>query len=735
MKTLRQRAFSLWAFAGNHQPNHVVVSHQRCAVPLLIAAIVVFGFIFTGCSDADEDTTVAVTGITLSEDTLELEAGETGTLSATVSPENATNKNVSWLSSDETKATVSVNAATGVATVSAVAAGTATITVTTADGDFEAECEVTVTEADPGSGTDIAVTGVTLSKDDIELEEGDVEVLTATIAPDNATNKNISWESSDDTVATVSPGAGGTATVSAVGEGTATITVITADGGHEAECEVKVNAADPNAVHVESVTVSPKILSLTLGGALATGRLSANITPLNADNKNVSWSSNNSAIASVSNGPTEADPQAPVAGTVTAHSAGNVVITVTTQDGGKTDTCAVSVAAAAPVLVTSVTLSETSLSMVAIYDVIGLSATVNPTNATNKDVTWRSSDDNVATVWVNSSGVGVIRGVTGGTATITVTTVGLKADGQPATATCSVTVNTVAVSGITLTKTSLILVKDRTEDLIATVAPDNATNQNVIWTSSDDNVATVSVNATTGVATVTGNVIGNATITVTTVDGGHKATCAVIVHSAGANNLLGKTYNIGNYTTIYNADFTCETTCTGNPKNEFKGTYTYDSTEKTLVTTVTYWRQDNGAWKTESEANWNEKDWFPTRTFKYEISGNFVLAQQIVTNAGSDELKGKSYQTVPLAGQPRTYIFEETGNTYTQGTTAGTYYYDETLKTVFLRPTTVAGKTMVENFTGTTASASATNSTYASLVFAYDAVNLKITQSTFQTNW
>jgi len=103
----------------------------------IIALVAIIGFSMTACGDDDEGT-VAVTGVTVSPTTLSLTLGSnaTGTLIATVSPDNATNKNVSWSSSDTSKATVSNG------TVTAVAAGTATITVTTEDGDKTAACTV-----------------------------------------------------------------------------------------------------------------------------------------------------------------------------------------------------------------------------------------------------------------------------------------------------------------------------------------------------------------------------------------------------------------------------------------------------------------------------------------------------------------------------------------------------------------------------------------------------------------
>ena len=185
------------------------------------------------CGKEPDPDPVAVTGVTLNKTELALEVEGSETLIATVTPTNATNKNVTWESDDEDVATV----ASGV--VTAVGEGTATITVKTVDGEKTATCAVTVTKAGPDT---VSVTGVTLDKDTLDLVFGGADAdatasLTATVVPAEATNKNVTWESSNEDVATVANGV-----VTAVGEGTATITVKTVDGAFEAECEVTVTA-------------------------------------------------------------------------------------------------------------------------------------------------------------------------------------------------------------------------------------------------------------------------------------------------------------------------------------------------------------------------------------------------------------------------------------------------------------------------------------------------------------
>lgn len=173
-------------------------------------------------------STVSVTGVTLNKIVLKLYTGGSETLKATIAPANATNKYVTWTSSKPTVATVDANGK-----VTAKSLGMADITVTTKDGGYTATCRVGVVRRPAG---DVSVTGVTLNKTTLKLGKGTSETLTATIAPTNATNKKVTWTSSDPAVATVDA----SGKVTGVAKGTATITVTTEDGGYTATCAVEV---------------------------------------------------------------------------------------------------------------------------------------------------------------------------------------------------------------------------------------------------------------------------------------------------------------------------------------------------------------------------------------------------------------------------------------------------------------------------------------------------------------
>ena len=346
---------------------------------------------------------------------------------------------------------------------------------------------ITVTQ-EGKKGKYIAVESVTVSPTELTLTEGENASLSFEIIPSNASVKEVTWKSSNTAIATVSQDG----QVDAIVEGSAVITVTTEDGNKTASCTVTVNP-----VSVSSVSLDKESLTLKIGES---STLLATVLPENAANKKVTWSSSNSNVATVDS-----------KGTVTGIGVGSAKITVSTEDGGKTATCTVMVDS---ISVTGVSLNKTSMSLV-IGGAEQLTATVTPSNATNKKVTWSSSNSNVATVDSN----GNVMAIKVGSAVITV-----KTEDGGKTATCSVTVNPISVTGVSLNETSLTMNVGDTQALTATVVPSNATDKSVTWSSSNTSVATVS---SSGV--VTAKAAGSATITVTTNDGGKKATCSITV--------------------------------------------------------------------------------------------------------------------------------------------------------------------------------------------------------------
>ena len=190
---------------------------------------------------------INVTGVTLDKSTLSLEEGATGNLVATVAPSTASDKTVTFASSDAEVATVD-----NTGKVTAVKAGNADITVTTKDGNKTAKCTLTVT------AKQIPVTGVTLDKSTLSLEVGATATLNATIAPSNATYKAVGFTSSDEAIATVD----NDGLVTAVAPGTADITVESiADGSKTAKCTLTVTdpVSEPENVQVETTEDSADV--------------------------------------------------------------------------------------------------------------------------------------------------------------------------------------------------------------------------------------------------------------------------------------------------------------------------------------------------------------------------------------------------------------------------------------------------------------------------------------------
>ena len=373
--------------------------------------------------------------------------------------------------------------------------GEATLTI---PENIEPDTIITITASNESSGKSvqatvvptIVVTGVSLSESALTLDVGDYFELNATVAPENAADRAVTWSSEDTSVAAVTDGV-----VRGIKAGTTKITVTTNDGGKTASCTVTVNAV---TVAVTGVTLNKTSTTLNVGDE---EELSEMILPSDATNQTVSWSSEDPSVATVTDG------------VVKGIKAGTAKITVTTNDGGKTASCTVTVNAVT-VAVTGVTLNKTSTTL----NVGGeekLSEMILPSNATNQAVTWSSEDPSVATVTD-----GVVKGIKAGTAKITVTT---NDGGKTASCTVTVSAGTVAVTGVTLNKSTATLNVGASATLTATVTPSNATNKVLSWSSDNMSVATV----TNGV--VKGIKAGTAKITVRTGDGGKTAVCMVTV--------------------------------------------------------------------------------------------------------------------------------------------------------------------------------------------------------------
>ncbi len=296
-------------------------------------------------------SSVHPTGVTLDKTKMSIENGKTGTLTATVSPSDSTNKSVTWSSNNSSVAVVSN---TGVVTAKSV--GTATITAKTVDGGKTAVCTVTVEPAV------VAVTGVKLNKNELSLDVGKSEKLYATVSPSNASEKTIEWSSQYTNIATVDSNG----KVTAVSTGTTWIyaKAKSSNIGYADKCKVTVTMTN---IPPSGITLSKADTTIDVG---KTETLKATILPSNSTNKSVGWSSDNTSVATVS-----------TVGTVTTKAPGVAIITVKTKEGGFTASCKVTVVQP----VTGVELNKSS-SRLAVGNSEELTATITPANATNKAV-------------------------------------------------------------------------------------------------------------------------------------------------------------------------------------------------------------------------------------------------------------------------------------------------------------------------------------------------------------
>jgi uncharacterized protein YjdB len=346
------------------------------------------------------------------------------------------------------------------------------------------------------------VDSITLNQSSLNFNLGDPAVtLSAKLKPDTLTIKNVTWTSSNSNVADVD--SNGKVTPKFAGT-----TVITAtsdqDNTKKATCSVTVGSEADNTVHPGGITLSLHEKAITLG---TTFTLTQVITPSNATNRTVTWSSSNNAVATVSS-----------SGLVTPISDGNALIMVTTVDGNHTDGCFVTVSEEP---VTGITLNTNQATLK-----IGATVTINPIiapiNASNKEVTYSSSNGSVAKV----SSTGVVTATGYGTTIISVSTV------NGGFTTLFIVYVPEPVDSITLSQNSLIFnVGDAGVTLTATVKPSNLAVKTVTWTSSNSSIATVDSNGK--ITPVSG---GSTVITATSVlDNTKKATCSVTVvqHATG----------------------------------------------------------------------------------------------------------------------------------------------------------------------------------------------------------
>ncbi len=369
----------------------------------------------------------------------EMRVGDIISVTPVLTPENVTDPRVTWVSANEE--VVTVNQA-GV--ITAVAPGTTFVTCTTSNGLSK---QVMVTVLNP-------VERIELNYTDLVVKKGTVFFLSANVLPENAADRAVTWSSSDESVCTVDD----EGTVTANSTGTCIITATSVDDPEiTAECRVTViESVAGITLNYREKTIDPE----------ETFVLKATVLPSDANDRGVTFTSSNTAVATVSED-----------GLVTGVAGGTAIIIVRTNDRGLIATCTVTVQQD----ITGITFDITDM-----YLPKGenkkISYTLTPANATIRDLEWSSSDPSIA--FVDSEGY--VHGVALGEVIITAT----AKDGSKVSATCKVKVIN-PITKIQLSETSLIMMEGDEHTLTYTISPQNASVTDVKWTSSDVSVATV----------------------------------------------------------------------------------------------------------------------------------------------------------------------------------------------------------------------------------------------------
>ena len=442
-----------------------------------------------------------------SEINIQMNSNSSYFMPLTYTPSNVSNKTVYWYTSNSSVATVSGG------NIYAKGEGEATITAISGNRQKIAKCKVIV------SKPQVPLTGIRLKENNVTVELGKTGYIGAIYEPENASDKVLYWSSSNENVAKVNEGV-----ITSVGKGTATLTAISRAGGKTASCTVTVE--DPNFVHINEITMKSEEVELKTG---ETGWVGVTYNPSNATNKVLTWKSSNEKVATVKEG------------TIKAVGLGTATLTATSEDGGKTATCKVTVTDGKK-HIESISLKTDSIEMKpgegkTIY------AEYNPSNVDDKTLYWKSSNEKVVTV-----NEGYAKAIGEGTATVTATS---RDGGKTASCKVTVTSGTVKLQSIQISSSTEILTKGEGKTIYVTYNPNNVTDKTLYWSSSNEKVATIKE----GYVKAVGE--GIATLTARSKDGNKTASCKVVVTDKVKEmknislETKKETINIGEGKTIY----------------------------------------------------------------------------------------------------------------------------------------------------------------------------------------
>ena len=468
----------------------------------------------------DEPSIIGVDSVTISPNVLNLKVGETSSLTYNISPSNADIKSTEWSSSNTGVVSVDKDGK-----VSAVGIGTANVVIKVVGQDnSEASDSIVVNVISQYISVDsvtlVDANNNTLSNS-MNLNIGEEVTIKFLINPSNVTLKETNWTNSDSSKVSMKDSVG-YALIKGIEVGSSDIEITVKDyDGNVKTDSVKVNVINSNQpVLVSSIALSPTSVTLNPNG---TYKFNVTVSPSNATNKGVTWSSSNTNVVSVDQN-----------GNIKALKKGTAKIRVTAQDGsGKYAEASVTVESSKPtnVLVTGVSLNASTVKMY-VGQSYQLIHTIKPSNATNKGVTWSSSNTNVVSV-----SNGKIVGKSSGKARITVTTndgrysayTDVTVINRPSSNSSSNSKPSSSSSSGSSISSSIDIIKDTielnkgSEEKLEYKLSQDLTDSIIIWKSSNTDVAVVKNGIVTAISD------GETTITATINGKDIKDTCKVIV--------------------------------------------------------------------------------------------------------------------------------------------------------------------------------------------------------------
>lgn len=452
---------------------------------VIIKASVPLNNLEASCLVHVENKDVLIRNIKLTDDKISLAIGKSYNLKYSVTPLNATTYNFNFTSSDTSVAIVNEN---GV--VKAVNSGTAIITIKSKITNAMDTVMVKVYRYSNTSNNSLSnninneiyykTNSMTLSNEQLELSVGSKTKLTATINPSNA-YQQVNWSSSNNKIATIDSNG----MITALKEGIVTITATSIDGITKI-CQVTIRDEE---THEPGIDIIPKVIEVEIGQKQT---IQYNFYLQNSSSNTIIWSTSNEKIASVTNG------------IINANNSGSCIIRATSSDGNYSDYVTVNVSLPSNVVELENIIFDKSLYNASVNDTITLKPIISPNNATYQILTWTTSNRNIATVEN-----GVVRCLNEGRVTIT-------ASSRNISSTVDIDISSINPSLITIenVSNSVNISLNETMYLIKKIVPNNATNQDVIWTSSDNSIVSVDDNGE-----IKGLKRGSATITVTTING------------------------------------------------------------------------------------------------------------------------------------------------------------------------------------------------------------------------